>query len=83
MAYTSMDNQLSMEKSTLHGGSASVSNWALIQYKDIILRPSYLHNGISYTGKMTYLYWISPQMFIITNWVPYTLIFGKNQTEDF
>ena len=26
-----------------------------------ILRPSYLHNGISYTGKMTYLYWISPQ----------------------
>ena len=26
-----------------------------------ILRPSYLHNGISYTGKMTSLYWISPQ----------------------
>ena len=25
-----------------------------------ILRPSYLHNGISYTGKMTSLYWISP-----------------------
>ena len=24
----------------------------------MILRPSYLHNGISYTGKMTYLYWI-------------------------
>ena len=24
-----------------------------------ILRPSYLHNGISYTGKMTSLYWIS------------------------
>ena len=23
-----------------------------------ILRPSYLHNGISYTGKMTYLCWI-------------------------
>ena len=23
-----------------------------------ILRPSYLHNGISYTGKMTSLYWI-------------------------
>ena len=23
-----------------------------------ILRPSYLHNGISYTGKTTYLYWI-------------------------
>ena len=26
-----------------------------------ILRPSYLHNGISYTGKMTSLYWIRPQ----------------------
>ena len=25
-----------------------------------ILRPSYLHNGISHTGKMTSLYWISP-----------------------
>ena len=24
-----------------------------------ILRPSYLHNGISHTGKKTYLYWIS------------------------
>ena len=45
---------------------------ALIQYKDdisyqykkshcgakTILRPSYLHNGISYTGKTTSLYWI-------------------------
>ena len=25
-----------------------------------ILRPSYLHNGISYTGKTTSLYWIRP-----------------------
>ena len=25
-----------------------------------ILRPSYLHNGISFTGKMTSLYWIRP-----------------------
>ena len=25
-----------------------------------ILRPSYLHNGISYTDKMTSLYWIRP-----------------------
>ena len=44
---------------------------ALIRYKDhifqvyevhcgdkMILRPFYLHNGISYTGKMTSLYWI-------------------------
>ena len=27
-----------------------------------ILRPSYLHNGISYTGKMTSLYWIRHQV---------------------
>ena len=26
-----------------------------------ILRPSYLHNGVSYTGKMTSLYWIRVQ----------------------
>ena len=26
-----------------------------------ILRPSYLHNGISYTGKMSSLYWIRAQ----------------------
>ena len=26
-----------------------------------ILRPSYLHNGISYPGKTTSLYWIGPQ----------------------
>ena len=29
-----------------------------------ILRPSYLHNGISYTGKTTSLYWIGVQLFI-------------------
>ena len=27
-----------------------------------ILRPSYLHNGISYTGKMSSLYWIRVQV---------------------
>ena len=27
-----------------------------------ILRPSYLHNGISYTGKITSLYWIRAQV---------------------
>ena len=32
-----------------------------------ILRPSYLHNGISYTGKMTSLYWFSPQVTFIYN----------------
>ena len=31
-----------------------------------ILRPSYLHNGISYTGKMTYLYWIRAQMSVVS-----------------
>ena len=27
----------------------------------MILRPSYLHNGISYTGKTKSLYWIRAQ----------------------
>ena len=26
-----------------------------------VVRSSYLHNGVSYTGKMTSLYWTSPQ----------------------
>ena len=30
-----------------------------------ILRPSYLHNGISYTGKTTSLYWIRAQVSVI------------------
>ena len=30
-----------------------------------ILRPSYLHNGISYTGKMSSLYWIGAQVLLI------------------
>ena len=32
-----------------------------------ILQPSYLHNGISYTGKTASLYWISPQVITWTN----------------
>ena len=32
-----------------------------------ILRPSYLHNGISYTGKTASLYWIMPQSTIWRN----------------
>ena len=28
----------------------------------MVIRSSYLHNGIFYTGKMTSLYWISPQL---------------------
>ena len=31
-----------------------------------ILRPSYLHNGISYTGKMTSLYWIRAQTLLLS-----------------
>ena len=34
-----------------------------------ILRPSYLHNGISYTGKMTSLYWIRAQVFSRPLWI--------------
>ena len=34
-------------------------------YKTVV-RSSYLHNGISYTGKMSSLYWIGPQVLILT-----------------
>ena len=34
-----------------------------------ILRPSYLHNGISYTGKTTSLYWIRTLGSIWTQWL--------------
>ena len=30
-----------------------------------ILRPSYLHNGISYTGKMASLYWIRAHVYLL------------------
>ena len=33
-----------------------------------ILRPSYLHNGISCTGKMSSLYWIGALVFILAQW---------------
>ena len=31
-----------------------------------VVRSSYLHNGISYTGKMSSLYWISPMVAILS-----------------
>ena len=39
-----------------------------------ILRPSYLHNEISYTGKMTSLYWIRALEFcsLFLKWCPYS-----------
>ena len=40
-----------------------------------ILRPFYLHNGISYTGKMTSLYWIKDQCPMRQLW------FGNARTE--
>ena len=36
-----------------------------------IVRSSYLHNGISYTGKTTSLYWIRALEVIIKMWVKY------------
>ena len=43
-------------------------------YGGPILRPSYLHNGISYTGKMSSLYWIRAliTVFIITTTTLYS-----------
>ena len=35
-----------------------------------IRRPSYLHNGISYTGKMTSLYWIRSQLPLPNEGIP-------------
>ena len=41
-----------------------------------ILWPSYLHNGISYTGKMTSLYWIRAQdSILVPVWVRYGMSF--------
>ena len=57
--------------------SRKVRIWTLIQYKiwsyqytkshwrdKMVIRLSYLHNGISYTGKMASLYWISPLLVV-------------------
>ena len=47
----------------------------LVQYKDVILpvyeilQPSYLQNGISYTGKITFLYGIKGQVIKQLNWI--------------
>ena len=59
-----------------HNGSYHPGSWLNIkmtshQYRKshccdkTILQPSYLHNGISYTGKTTSLYWIRALMAII------------------
>ena len=58
-----------------------IQTWGLIQYKEAIyqyrkshcgdktvVRSSYLHNGISYTGKMTSLYWIRAQPSSMVMW---------------
>ena len=35
-------------------------------YKDeMVIRPLYFHNGNSYTGKMTCLYWVDPQLYFL------------------
>ena len=38
-----------------------------------VVRSSHLHNGISYTGKMTSLYWIRAQAQVITHFLIFTL----------
>ena len=53
--------------------SKSKQAWAPIQYKDAVshcgdktvVRSSYLHNGISYTGKTASLYWIKDQVSMV------------------
>ena len=51
-----------------------------------VVRSSYLHNGISYTGKMTSLYWIGAQAFPMPirckvntcSWLWFTGLVGKS-----
>ena len=45
----------------------------------MVVRSSYLHNGISYTGKMSPLYWISPRAWM-SNHIPmfYMEVFTPN-----
>ena len=47
-----------------------------------ILRPSYLHNGISYTGKMSSLYWIrahATSHYLSQSWPCYMTPYGLNK----
>ena len=44
-----------------------------------ILRPSYLHNGISYTGKMTSLYWIAALVPSMTYEIDHKISLMKTQ----
>ena len=44
-----------------------------------ILRPSYLHKGISYTGKTTSLYWIRTQATTATTFFPTQLQTGLSR----
>ena len=47
-----------------------------------ILRPSYLHNGISYTGKTTSLYWIGTLLSVLWGAIITQSIFFKIYTKD-
>ena len=38
---------------------------------ETVVRSSYLHNGFSYTGKMTSLYWIRALVFLTVQWLQY------------
>ena len=67
-----VNHQFTVTSQAWHGDPQQPGPWFNIkmsshQYRKshcgdkTILRPSYLHNGISYTGKMTSLYWIRAQ----------------------
>ena len=48
-----------------------------------VVRSSYLHNGVSYTGKMTSLYWTSPltwnKIYLILEWTLTSTHCGMNK----
>ena len=64
--------QLTTTKNSISPGGRFNKKISSYQYRKshcgdkTILRPSYLHNAISYTGKMTSLYWIRALMIFST-----------------
>ena len=45
-----------------------------------MLRPSHLHNGISYTGKMTSLYWIRAHVTVYLSFITWWLAYSGKYT---
>ena len=70
-SYWRLGTKLYLPKHSRRSGPRFNIRMSFYQYRKshcgdkTVVRSSYLHNGISYTGKMLSLYWISPQIVII------------------